>query len=457
MPKKRKTNRDHAKRQQRPMMEDEAIAAQLEQLVTPAVLAQEKYYRQLGMRDRILNLPLMVAAVLTLIWRDVAGVRELSRILAREGFLWCEPAQVSQQALSQRFLTFPAEIFERIFKELLPEFEQKWHSRKQRPLPESIQFARTKFARIWASDGSTMSAIFKKLDSLAEVPKNQLAGKIGVVIDLVTRLPVEIWFQEKATASDMKFESDILKLVKPQTLILLDRGFCHYQFWQQLIERDVHLITRLNNKASFTVERVFTNSYSIHDQTVKMGTGNKTVPCITMRLVEIRAGKTWYSYLTSVLDPLILPPYVVADLYSRRWRIEEAFNTVKRLLGLSYLWTGSLNGIKLQLWGTWLFYTVLVDLGDAVADEVSLPFDRISLEMIYRGLYHFYVAHHKGLATEPVKYFAAPENKDLGIVKSIRKQFKKLIIDPFPERVSREGSFFFEPPSQPCLTTALAP
>jgi len=26
----------------------------------------------------------------------------------------------------------------------------------------------------------------------------------------------------------------------------------------------------------------------------------------------------------------------------------------------------------------------LVDLGDAVADELSLPFDRISLEMIYR-------------------------------------------------------------------------
>ncbi len=260
MPKKRTTNRDHAKRQQRPMMEDEVLAAQLEQLVTPAVLAQEKYYRQLGMRDRILNLPLMVAAVLTLIWRDVAGVRELSRILVREGFLWCEPKQVSQQALSQRFLTFPAEIFERVFKELLPEFERKWHSRKQRPLPESIQFAQTKFARIWASDGSTLEAVFRKLDSLAEVPKNQLAGKIGVVIDIITRLPVEIWFQEKATASDMKFESDILKLVKPQTLILLDRGFCHYQFWQQLIEKNVHLITRLNNKASFTVERVFTNS-----------------------------------------------------------------------------------------------------------------------------------------------------------------------------------------------------
>ncbi|MBD0261458.1 MAG: transposase [Tolypothrix sp. Co-bin9] len=98
--------------------------------------------------------------------------------------------------------------------------------------------------------------------------------------------------------------------------------------------------------------------------------------------MEIKVGKTSYSYITSVLDPIILPPYVVADLYRRRWRIEEAFHTVKRLLGLSYLWTGSINGVKLQLWATWLFYAVLVDLGDAVADELSLPFDRISLEMI---------------------------------------------------------------------------
>lgn len=51
-------------------------------------------------------------------------------------------------------------------------------------------------------------------------------------------------------------------------------------------------------------------------------------------------------------------------------------------LGLSYLWTGSINGIKLQIGATWLFYAVLVDLGDAVADEISLPFDCVSLEMI---------------------------------------------------------------------------
>jgi hypothetical protein len=53
MPRSRKTNRDHAKQKQRPMLEDEVIAAELEALVTPAIVAQERYYRQLGMRDRI--------------------------------------------------------------------------------------------------------------------------------------------------------------------------------------------------------------------------------------------------------------------------------------------------------------------------------------------------------------------------------------------------------------------
>jgi hypothetical protein len=211
----------------------------------------------------------MVAAVLTLLWRDVAGGRELTRILAREGFLWCSPTQVSQPAMSQRFLTFPAELFERVFQQLLPKLRQAWQQRNNRLLPESIEFTLSKFERIWIADSSTLEALFGKLKSLADVPPGQLVGK---------------------------------------------------------------------------------------------------------------------------------------------------------------------NGVKLQIWGTWLFYAVLVDLGDAVADELSLPFDSISLEMIYRGLYHFYVAHQKGLASDPVKYFAAGENQDLGIVKQQRKPHVKLIVAPFPER-----------------------
>lgn len=455
MSRNRKLNRDHAKRKQRPMVEDAVVAKQLEDLVTPAITSQENYYRQLGLRDRILTLPLMVASVLTLLWRDVAGVTELTRILVREGFLWCSPTQVSQQAISQRFLTFPASLFERVFKQLLPELKKAWHGRTRRPLPESIQFTQSKFERIWIADGSTLEALFRKLKSLEDVPKGQLAGKMGVVIDLITRLPIEIWFQENPRSSDIKLEQNILELVPSNTLLLLDRGFYHFRFWLQLMEQGVHLITRLKKGASIQVEQVFTHSYSIRDRRIRLGSGTKKTPFVTLRLIEIRSGKIWHSYLTSVLDPEVLPPYVVADLYRKRWRIEDAFNTVKRLLGLSYLWTGSMNGVQLQIWGTWLFYAVLVDLGDAVADELSLPMDRISLEMIYRGLYHFSVAHQKGLTSHPVQYFAAPENQDLGIVKRKRKPNIRLIVAPFPDRQRSSKQFFFQPSSQTLLTTSV--
>ncbi len=271
--------------------------------------------------------------------------------------------------------------------------------------------------------------------------QGQLAGKICTVIDLVTRLPVEIWFHTNASASETNFEAALLNLLPTKTLILLDRGFYHFHFFEKLINQQVHFITRLKAKAAIQVLQVFTSNRSVKDKLIKLGTGRGGAPILTLRLVEIRVGNSSYSYLTSVLDPNVLPPYVVADLYRRRWRIEEAFHTVKRLLGLSYLWTGSINRVKLQVWATWLFYAVLVDLGDAIADELSLPFDRISLEMVYRGLYHFSVAYDKGRADDPVKYFAAKENQDLGVVKTLRKPVPKLDLSPFPLPLLTNGQF----------------
>jgi len=39
-----RTNKDHAKKKQRPMLEDEVIANQLDALLTPSLIAQEHYY-----------------------------------------------------------------------------------------------------------------------------------------------------------------------------------------------------------------------------------------------------------------------------------------------------------------------------------------------------------------------------------------------------------------------------
>ncbi len=78
-----------------------------------------------------------------------------------------------------------------------------------------------------------------------------------------------------------------------------------------------------------------------------------------------------------------------------------------------------------------------------MADELGVPIERVSLEMIYRGMYHFSVAYQKGIASDLVKYFAADENQDLGIVKRRRKPHVRLIISPFPGTQRSPEQFFF--------------
>ncbi|MBD2451615.1 hypothetical protein H6G76_31755 [Nostoc sp. FACHB-152] len=220
-------------------------------LLTPAIFAQQKYYKQLGLRDRVLNLSLMVAVVLTLLWRQVPGVQELTRLLAREDLLWCRATTIAQKSLSERFLVFPSELFERVFKDLIPQLHLNWQQRLRRPLPDSIKFALKHFDRIWIADGSTNNALFLKLKSLEDLKTGQLAGKICTVIDLVTRLPIEVWFHTNPAASETNFELPLLNLLSAKTLILLDRGFYHFHFFQQLIDQEVHFITRLKALSSY--------------------------------------------------------------------------------------------------------------------------------------------------------------------------------------------------------------
>ena len=107
-------------------------------------------------------------------------------------------------------------------------------------------------------------------------------------------------------------------------------------------------------------------------------------------------------------------------LYWQRWRIEEAYKTVKRLLGLAYLWVGAENGVRLQLWATWLLYAVLVDLTDDVADTLGVPFADLSVEMVYRSLYFCTMAAHRGESNAPVAFLAA-HAKSFGLLKRKRK------------------------------------
>ena len=179
-------------------------------------------------------------------------------------------------------------------------------------------------------------------------------------------------------------------------------------------------MSRLKSDLKYRVQHCLSKGTHYHDELIELGKPSN--PCqFTLRLVSVRWGTSWYRYLTNVTDPQRLVPRQVCELYRERWKIESAFCSTKRLLGLSYFWVGQANGIRIQIYATWIFYAVLNDLCSELARALSEPLERISLEMVFRSLYHY--AHaclkHPELA---LLDFLVEHHRSLGLLKARRKR-----------------------------------
>ncbi len=162
---------------------DAAVEARLTALIHPLTLGQVAHYHDLGLRDRVLSLPVMVALVLSMIWRQVGSASTLVRVLHREGLLWTAPVTVSQQALSARLRTFPADLFRRVLDDLLPPLQARWAERT-RPLPPELAWARAHYSAVLAVDGSTLDALLRQVGLLRDREDTPLAGRMTRVCEL---------------------------------------------------------------------------------------------------------------------------------------------------------------------------------------------------------------------------------------------------------------------------------
>jgi len=308
---------------------------------------------------------------------------------------------------------------------VLPVFHARWQAR-QRPLPPELAWARARYTQIVACDGSTLDALLRKIGLLRDALLNPLAGRMTALLDLCSRLPCHVWYEPDPEAHDQRFWERILAVLQAGALLIFDLGYTNFQVFVRLTAAKVTFITRAKRNLAFKVARCLYRSANVQDLLIWVGSGAERQ---LLRLVKIRYRGKWYSYLTNELDIERLPPAYVVALYWQRWRIEDAYAIVKRLLGLAYFWAGAENGVCLQLWATWIPYAVLVDLTDAVAEALQKPFAAISVEMVYRSLYFFGQAVLRGETTDLIAYLAA-NAKPLGLLKRKRKQLSlELLLD----------------------------
>jgi hypothetical protein len=426
MPKKNKSSRianpDFRQRSNVPAPSDEEIERQLRAVLTPRVFASARLkFSALGLRHRVLTLPVMVTLVVCLVWRRLPSLSELLRLLYTEGLLDVEPLPVSKQALSQRLQSLPAQLFAQVMGEALEQMQAQ--GEPVVAVPDSLRAVEQEFTDVLAVDGSTLEALRRKLEVLQREPETVLGGKMLAVLGLFTHQIRAVLYEEEARANEKRFIDWFCDQLGEGSVTVFDCGFFSFKIFDRLTDEGNYFVTRMREKTVYRVAEVLGRGPFYRDEIIEMGQKG-SAPCRhQVRMVSVLWAGVWHRYLTNVLDERRLSARQVCELYRRRWRIEDAFLLTKRLLGLSYLWVGSRNGVEIQMHATWLFYAVLKRLCAEVAVALHLPLERISVEMVFRSLYHYSRARDRGEKIELVP-FIVKDAKIFGIVKAERKRHR---------------------------------
>jgi len=192
---------------------------------------------------------------------------------------------------------------------------------------------------------STLDTVLRHVGLLRAADAAPVAGRIAALLDVATRLPRQVWYEEEGRTADQRFWAPALAALTAGTLLLFDRGFLGWN-----LRRPDHTAHRFHHPPDQGQDDAGRADVAPGHDSARprraVGSTKDSRCAHLLRLAEVRYRGTWYRYLTNVLDPSLLSAEDVAALYRQRWRSEDAFAVVKRLLGLAYFWVGAANGIQ---------------------------------------------------------------------------------------------------------------
>src|SRR6516162_1529323 len=180
--------RPHAEFRHRSPIPMPAVAEgeqRLTDLLSPSLLAPRQLERRdprqpqrlIRMRQRLLTLPVIVAIMVSLVWRRVPSIAEVQKVLAREGLLGIAPLQVSPQAITKRLTVLPAAVMSQLLAEVCARLQAQAPPTVSHPCWAPV---RECFSLIALVDGSTLEALRKKTQVLREREELVLGGKMMV-------------------------------------------------------------------------------------------------------------------------------------------------------------------------------------------------------------------------------------------------------------------------------------
>jgi hypothetical protein len=141
-----------------------------------------------------------------------------------------------------------------------------------------------------------------------------------------------------------------LKL-QPGTMLVFDRGYADYDWFQRLTEEGVHFVTRLKDNATYiVVERRKANGNGVRSDEIMVlekQARSEAAPFLRRIRYWDEANQRELVFLTNHLE---LQAATVAAIYKERWQIELLFKALKQNLRIKTFVGTTANALKTQIW-----------------------------------------------------------------------------------------------------------
>lgn len=354
----------------------------------------------------------------TLLWCLLIGwqsVREVWRVIRLEGFGSLPPVRISDQAVYNRLHRQGVRLLEHLFERVSLFLQQRLLPYEQRHL---APFAKA----VLALDESVLD----KLCSHKGRPKEKAAeqaepksrwvpkGRIAALLDVRTGLWHRLDVLPDGRADCKVHARAMLSAVQEGTLLLFDRGYASFRWYDELTEAGLFWISRPAKAESYPVEQVLLSLDGLCEGLVWIG-GHRTGQArFLVRQVRLRYQGRWFTYLTNVLDPSRLSLADIVSLYEKRWLIEDAFRLIQDYLGLHVHWSEQWTLLGCQVWATLTIAQLYHGLQVELAAQAGVEVAEVSVRLLARWAPRL-LTHHR------VKAFLQEIGVEVGLIRPSRR------------------------------------
>lgn len=256
---------------------------------------------------------------------------------------------VAKSSLSYANNNRSYEIFEKLFYAVLRQC-------KEVAISKNFNFN----SPLYSFDSTTIKLCLSIFD-WAKYTKEKGALKIHLLLNNQTTIPELLTISDGKKADITAIKEMDIKL-KKGSILVFDRGYIDYEWWNKLDEDGITFVSRTKNNQNIFVVGQHKNKLEkniITDEIVMFG-DYTAMKKYDKKMRRIRYwdenSKKEYIYLTNNFK---LTAKQIADIYKDRWQIELFFKWIKQNLKIKTFLGTSQNAVMTQIWIAMIYYLLL--------------------------------------------------------------------------------------------------